>query len=465
MAQESAEVVVIGTGFAGLAAAIEARLSGAEVVILEKMSGHGGNSVISDGMIAAAGTSEQAEGHIEDSPERMFEDMLRAGRNLNHPALAREVAERSREVFEWTRDVLGVLYESRIHHLGGHSVPRSHRTKCGSGAGMIGPLRARVRELGIPVRHRVRVERIETGPGGGITGVLVREGYRFPDPAAGRLREMSVKRALILASGGYGCDLRFRCRQDPRLTGDVDSTNRPGTTAEALVAALRVGAAPVQLEAIQLGPWGAADEKGYGVGGRFTGYVAFPYGLLVDPGTAKRVVNEMGDRKVRADAILQTGRPCIGIADGRALKQTRFPLEVGLRRGVLRAFDDLDALVRHYGMPPGLLEETVERYNAFVRAGEDLEFGKPMAPDHRPLAEPPFVAVRLWPKVHYTMGGVQIDRRARVMDLDGAPIPGLYAAGEITGGVHGACRLGSCAITDCFVFGRLAGQGAAGGVG
>ncbi len=464
MADESAEVVVVGTGFAGLAAAVEVRLSGAEVIVLEKMAGHGGNSVISDGMIAAAGTEQQAEEHIEDSPDRMLQDMLRAGRNLNHIQLAREVAVRSAEAFRWTREVLGVQYESRIYHLGGHSVPRSHRSRCRSGAGMIGPLRAKIRQLGIPVRHRVRLERIEREPTGALLGIGVRQGYRSGDLASGHLRRMRVKRALILASGGYGRDLVFRQRQDPRLNENVDSTNRPGATAEALVAALRIGAAPVQLESIQLGPWGAVDERGYGVGGRFASYVAFPYGIMVDPLTAKRVVNEMGDRKVRADAILQTGRACIGIADGHGLRQAEFRVEVGLRRGVLRAFNGLEALAHHYGMPSGVLEKTVKRYNAFVRAGEDLDFGKPMATDLRPLVEAPFVCVRLWPKVHYTMGGVQIDQQARVMDLDGNPIPGLYAAGEITGGVHGACRLGSCAITDCFVFGRLAGQGAAGGV-
>jgi succinate dehydrogenase/fumarate reductase flavoprotein subunit len=113
-------------------------------------------------------------------------------------------------------------------------------------------------------------------------------------------------------------------------------------------------------------------------------------------------------------------------------------------------------------MPRAQLEATVQRYNHHVQNGEPDEFGKPL--DQRgaqPLDQPPFYAIRLWPKVHYTPGGVAIDSNARVIDLNGRAIPGLFAAGEVCGGIHGASRLGSCALTDCIVFGRIAGQQAA----
>ena len=134
----------------------------------------------------------------------------------------------------------------------------------------------------------------------------------------------------------------------------------------------------------------------------------------------------------------------------------------GLKKGVVRKFDGLRELAQAYEIPLTELEATVEKFNAFVRNGNDEEFDKPILPDAAPVEVPPYYAVRLWPKVHFTMGGVQIDTEARVLDLDGRPIPGLYAAGEVTGGVHGACRLGSCAITECLVFGRIAGRNAAG---
>jgi succinate dehydrogenase/fumarate reductase flavoprotein subunit len=104
------------------------------------------------------------------------------------------------------------------------------------------------------------------------------------------------------------------------------------------------------------------------------------------------------------------------------------------------------------------LKKTIETFNGYVRAKKDPEFGKLFVKQAQPITEAPFYGARVWPKVHHTMGGVEINEKAQVIDLDGAVIPGLYAAGEITGGVHGACRLGSVAIIDCLVFGRIAGK-------
>jgi succinate dehydrogenase/fumarate reductase flavoprotein subunit len=149
------------------------------------------------------------------------------------------------------------------------------------------------------------------------------------------------------------------------------------------------------------------------------------------------------------------------VADAAAVKKSGWSIEHGLEKGVIKSFDQLEALGAYYGMALRDLETAVGRFNRFVEGGVDEDFGKPILPGALPLSHPPYYAVRLWPKVHYTMGGVQIDPRARVIDLHQQPIAGLYAAGEVTGGVHGACRLGSCAITDCVVFGRIAGQNCA----
>ena len=122
----------------------------------------------------------------------------------------------------------------------------------------------------------------------------------FPDEDSGTPKSIKAKKAVILATGGFGNDVRFRSIQDPRLTGEVESTNRQGATAEALMEAMRIGAVPVQLSWIQLGPWASPDERMYGVGPLFATYVAFPYGVMVDPSTGRRIVNEMADRKTRA---------------------------------------------------------------------------------------------------------------------------------------------------------------------
>ncbi len=129
---------------------------------------------------------------------------------------------------------------------------------------------------------------------------------------------------------------------------------------------------------------------------------------------------------------------------------------------MVRRFDSLSKLADHYGLAISALERSVRRYNEFQERGQDPDFGKPIRADAKPIAVPPFYTARIWPKVHYTMGGVRIDAETRVLDLEGRPIPKLFAAGEVTGGVHGACRLGGNAITECLYFGRVAGRMASG---
>jgi len=131
-----------------------------------------------------------------------------------------------------------------------------------------------------------------------------------------------------------------------------------------------------------------------------------------------------------------------------------------LKRAYVQKFNHLDQLAEAYGMPPGRFLATVKRYNRAFGDGKQDEMGKPPLPGTGPIVDPPFYGVRIWPKVHYTMGGLQINPRAEVIDLAGKPIPGLFAAGEVTGGFHGASRLGSCAIPECLIVGRLAGKSA-----
>jgi flavocytochrome c len=455
------DVIVVGAGFAGLAAAIEAHNAGASVVVLEKMKSPGGNSIISDGGIAAAGTSAQRRLGIQDSPELMYQDMLRAGLGLNHPALVREVAEHSAEAVAWSMDYLGVEYLDRLDQFGGHSVLRCFTARDVTGATIIRRQVEKLKELGVEIRLQARLDSFLTGADGEVTGVRLREGCVPGRPETGRDAEMSARRGIVLATGGFGADVAFRSVHDPRLDAKVDTTNKASATAEALVEALRIGAMPVHLSHIQLGPWASPDEKGYGVGPRFADYVVFQYGLVVSPTTSSRIVNELGDRKMVADAILGVGQPCIGIADARSVRDSGWSIDRCLEKGVVKTFDSLRDLAQFYGLQEATLTATVERFNGHIAAGADPDFGKPLIAGAAPLVEPPYYAMRLWPKVHHTMGGVQIDAEARVIDLDGNPIPGLYAAGEVAGGVHGACRLGSCAITECLVFGRIAGRNAA----
>lgn len=454
---ESFDVVVIGSGFAGLAAALEVKNAGFSVVVLEKMPVPGGNSIINGGLIAGCGTPLQDREGIKDSPELMLTDMLKAGLGINHPELAMLVARESSDAILWTVEYLGCKYKERVTHLGGHSVPRSYYTTNSSGAGIVRPQLDKVKSLGIEVRTRIYLDRILQDEDGRVKGVKVFSNYKFSNAGSGRINYIKANKAVILASGGFGNDIDFRTIQDPRLTKDLDCTNQMGATAEGLSEAFRLGAMPVQISWIQLGPWACPDEKGMGIGYIFSIAAAFPYGLMVDPSNGKRFVNELADRKIRADAILKTGHYAIGIADQNGVARTA-KLDKMLERGVVKKFDTIDALALEYKINlPGLKAE-IEKYNAYQKSDKDDDFGRPFQKDAKPVETAPFYGMRLWPKVHHTMGGIQINTSAQVMDLQHRAIKGLYAAGEVTGGVHGAVRLGSNATTDCLVFGRIAGK-------
>ncbi len=458
---ELADVVVVGSGFAGLAAAIEARTAGASVVVLEKMRVPGGNSVISDGGIAAPETDYQLRVGIEDSVELMYSDIMTAGGHLSCPELVRVVASGAREAFLWTRDDLGVEYLNRVDIFGGHSVPRCYTPPGISGLSLVRKLLQRLRLLGGAVCRGVLVRGLTRMHDGPIDGVEVYLDHDRNRPLGTPMR-VAARRAVVVASGGFGSDTAFRQSLDDRFGSQLQSTNKPLATAEVLRNCLELGANAVDLSRIQLGPWASPDERGFGVGPLFGDYVVLPYGMLVDIRTGSRFVNELQDRQTVAEAILSRGQPVLGVADRRAVELAGWDLTAALERGVVRTFETWAELASFYGVQVEDLERTAARYNHGVCSGRDLDFDKQFPQGAAALELPPYYAMRVWPKVHYTMGGLQIDTRARVIHRDGYPIAGLLAAGEVTGGIHGASRLGSCAITDCLVMGRIAGREAAG---
>jgi flavocytochrome c len=318
-----------------------------------------------------------------------------------------------------------------------------------------------LKQKGVEIRTRCLLTRLQKDSEGALRGVQILSDYKFPDDNSGVLRNIHANRAVILATGGFGNDIQFRMVQNPRLDESVGSTNHRGATSEGLIAALESRAAPVHLSWIQLGPWGCADETGYGRGASFASYSVYPTGILVDPAAGQRIVNEWADRRRRCDAIFKAGHMCVGIVDADGAEVAAESLQHCLKRGYVKAFATLTDLASAFSMPDGQLEVTVKSYNHAVREGEQDPFGKPLANGAKPLIKPPFYAIRLWPKVHYTSGGVGINSKSQVIDLNNRPIPHLFAAGEVCGGIHGASRLGSCSLTECIVFGRIAGQQAA----
>jgi flavocytochrome c len=310
----------------------------------------------------------------------------------------------------------------------------------------------------VEIRTRCLLSQLVTDPDGEVCGVRIQSDYRFPDKDSGSIKQLRAARAVVLATGGFGSDVEFRKLQNPNLDQSIGSTNHRGATAEGLVAALKINAAPVHLSWIQTGPWSCADERGYGKGARFASYSVYPTGILVDPATGRRVVNEWADRRKRSDAIIATGRVCVGIVDAEGAKNDLQSLAQCLKNGKVRRFDHLAQLADACGMPPDALKATVGDYNQRIAENRPDPLGKPLGKGVRPLSYPPFYAIRLWPKVHYTPGGVAINSKTEVISLQNRPIPRLFAAGEVCGGIHGASRLGSCALTECLVFGRIAGR-------
>lgn len=461
---ETVDVIVVGSGFAGLMAAYMAKKAGANVLVIEKMPTTGGNSVINGGIMGVPGTEMQKKLGIEDSPERMAQDMLTAGLHMNHPDKVKALTESAYDAYRLLVDELHVEFrDDYMPHEGGHSVARSLLTINGSGSEIIRKQLAALEKLGVKPRVRTIMDEIILDEKGAAVGLKVREGYRFGRETSGKPKTIRATKGIVLAYGGFSADPVYRQLFDPKLTPEFQTTNHPGATAEAWRAAARIGAQMIQNDWIQCLPYTSPDEKGFGLAWAWSGHVQ-ALGFWIDAATGKRFVNELADRKIRSDAIfvcLAKGHQCLAIGDKKAAESFRFKrpgmLERQLEAKVVFEYATLEDLAKAHGVPLDELKKTVEEVNRSIETGKD-PWRPVVDPKMKPHTEGPWYVSRLSPKVHHTMGGLYTTPRAEVVNVDGKVIPGLYAAGEATGGVHGAVRLGSNATTDCIVNGRIAGM-------
>lgn len=459
---ETCSLLIIGTGFAGLGAALESHYLGMkDILVVDKMPSAGGNSIINGGAIAAAGTDMQEKAGIKDNADLLYSDILKAGGGLAHKELARRIADESVSNYKWLRDEVGVKFKAVTYH-GGHSVPRSHAVMENSGAGFINPMLAKCKEFGIKIQLRTIVDELITNDKGCVIGVKARINHRFNRPDSGKVIYIRATKGVLIASGGFSQNVKMRTSHDPRLTADFTSTNHPGATGEMIQEAQGLGANTIHMDWIQLGPWTSPDENGFGLAPLAVESMV-GYGPMINPKTSKRFIKETGNRKVRADAIVALGQPAIIYTSetnfmnkvvGKNMKQEQF--ESALKNGVIRKFDDLKSLAEFYKLDYATLEKENEKFNGYMKAKKDPEFDCLFFKDGVPNEKGPFYAIRLWPRVHHTMGGLEINENAQVLNVKGQPISGLYAAGEATGGVHGMVRLGTVAVADCIIFGRIA---------
>ena len=455
------EILIVGSGFAGLAAAIEATRQGAkDVHIFEKMSYYGGNSAINGGLFAAPQTPMQKKEGIKDSVDTMVQDQVNAGRGIADVALLDHIAKHAMEALQMTLDV-GAEYHPYLQQLGGHSVARTYQTTVSCGAGITQPLLEECRKIGVHTHNRTKFEGFILGQNDEVIGVKMRDNYYFGEKQPGKTSNIRVKGGVIMATGGFAQNIDLRMSQDPTLTAEVGCTNAPGATGEGMYQMFRLGAVPVHLAHIQSGPWASPDEGGFGYVSNYSIY-NFPHSIAINRLTGQRFMNEIADRKTRADAELNCrdakgdALPPILITSYKDSKKHPNTKKV-IKYNVGWKFDSIEELAKHFEVPLTPLKQQIGEYNEYVKAQNDPQFGKNMTEAKGKFIEAPFTVVRLWPKVHYCQGGVQINTKAEVKDsLTGKSIKGLYAAGEVTGGIHGVSRLGSCSIPECMVMGMTA---------
>ncbi|MEI6859495.1 MAG: flavocytochrome c [Shewanella sp.] len=442
--QDTVNIVVIGSGGAGFSASIAAHDKGASVILIEKEPVIGGNAKLAAGGMNAAETDQQKAKGIEDSVELMTKDTMKGGRNINDPALVEILVSRSKSSVDWMTGMGADL--SDVGRMGGASVNRTHRPSGGAGVGahVIQVLYDNAVKRDIDMRLNTRGIEILKDDTGKVRGLLVKgmyKGYYW------------IKAdAVILATGGFAKNNDRVAKLDPKLKGFI-STNQPGATGDGLDVAANAGAAMQDMQYIQAHP--TLSVKG---GVMVTEAVRGNGAILVNR-EGKRFVNEITTRDKAAAAILkQTGKTAFLIFDDSVRKSLK-KIEKYIGLGIVPSADSLVKLGKLESINGKALTETVARYNSLVTSGKDTDFERPNLP--RALNEGNYYAIEVTPGVHHTMGGVKIDTKAEILDAKKQVIPGLYGAGEVTGGVHGANRLGGNAISDIITFGKLAGEEAA----
>lgn len=443
---ESTDLLIVGSGAAASVAALQAHELGVtNIVMLEKQAIPGGNSQLAAGGMNAAGSRFQKASGIEDNPDLMYKDTMKGGKNANNPDLVKLLAYNSAESIDWLAE-RGAKLES-VGRGGGASAARMHGP---AGGEFVGPylqnfFKKALREANVDLRLNSKMVRLVKDEKGAVTGVVVKSKHNG-------LYILKAK-AVVLATGGIGRNKALLKELRPDIPESTFTSNQPGSQGDGLILARNIGADAVDVKEIQLNPTllvGSpviVSERVRGAGAVFVN------------AEGKRFISELTTRdKTSAAVSAQTGGVAFEIFDQKvrdSVKQTAAAFELGLaKQGAT-----LEELGKNAGIDPKALVETIAKYNEYAKAGKDPDFNRPGIKDL--VDTPPYYAIKITPAIHHHMGGVKIDTQTRVIDTEGKPIERLFAAGEVTGGVHGKNRLGGNAVSDTITFGRIAGQNAA----
>ena len=449
------DVVVIGAGGAGFSAAITAKNAGANVVLLEKMPAVGGNSLISGAEMNVAKNWVQPKlGINDDSPELHAQDTFKGGDGKGDMKVINVMTHEALDAAKWCRDYLGVRFEDdNLFFFGGHSRKRALIPVGHTGTEFIAKFQAKADELGIPVITNMKAEELIKDKDGRVVGVkATMDGSEYT---------FNAKGGVVLATGGFGANPEMVKKYNPKIDERFKTTDAPGTTGEALYMAERAGAELVNMGYIQTYP--ICDPLSGAIeliaDARFDGAI-----MLNQEG--KRFVEELQRRDVLSEAILnQTGQYCWVLWNdnigkiSNTVKAHANEYEAFTKQGIMTTCDDLKCIADFTKIPFDQLQKTVKRVSDMAGKGNDKDF------NHRSglvdMQQGKYYVIKAVPSTHHTMGGVRINEKAEALTAEGKVIPGLWAAGEVTGVTHGTNRLGGNAYTDIIVFGRIAGEAAA----
>lgn len=447
---EEADVVVVGGGGAGLAAAVSAAENGAKVILIEKMPMLGGNTIRSGGAYNAVDPERQKAQGIEDSVDKHFEQTFKGGDEKADPKLVRVLVENALAGLKWLESY-GMKFQDKIFAVIGATWPRSHQAVDPSGTGFIKTLKAAAEKLGVKIYLETRATELITDSSGRVVGVKAETKDKKPIT-------FKAKKGVVLATGGFSANVEMRTKYNPKLTANIPTTNHPGATGDGIVMAEKIGAATVGMEYIQLLSLATPGT------GSLQGCVTIGIDSVIFVNKqGVRFVKEDARRDVLAEAVLaQEGGMYYMINDSKIVGETNQfgeKIEDLIKQGLVFKADTLKELAQKIGVPADALEKTVADFNKMVQTKNDPQFGRTVFANT--IDKGPFYACPRVPAVHHTMGGLKINEKTEVISKDGKVIPGLYAAGEVTGGIHGSNRLGGNALPDTIVFGRIAGKNAA----
>ncbi len=437
------DLIIIGSGGTGMVASLQAKQLGYNPVILEKMARNGGNTNRASSGMNAAETDVQLKHHIVDSYEDFYDDTYVGGGKLNNRDMLHYFTSHAALAIDWLADH-GIELDD-ITITGGMKTKRTHRPSSMApiGAFLVTNLLKLVEKAKIPVFNEVHADEL-VKDGDKVDGVKV----TLPD---GSKKTITAK-AVILATGGFGASKELIEKYRPDLE-DYNTTNQPGATGDGIKLAEGVGAGLVDMNQIQVHPTVNQDtDHAFLIGEATRGE-----GAILVNFDGKRFVNELDTRKNVTNAINTLPQKSAYLIFDTEIRAHVKAIEFYDHIGLVTHGDTIEELAKNIKVDPKNLSQTVATWNKDVAAKKDNSFNRSTGMD-RDISKAPFFAIHIAPAVHYTMGGVRINPKAQVLSENGNPIPGLFAGGEVAGGLHGNNRIGGNSIAETVVFGRQAAE-------